>query len=83
MEKEKLIEKAVRKDPDAFCSLLQMYTQDMYRVALAILMNDEDVADALQEVALICWNKIGTLHNPEYFKTWLNLRNKKETTTIV
>lgn len=71
MENEKLIEKAVRKDPDAFCSLLQLYARDMYRVALAILMNDEDVADALQDVALTCWDKIGTLRKPEYFKTWL------------
>ena len=71
MDNRKLIEKAVRKDPDAFCSLLQMYTQDMYRVALAILMNDEDAADALQDTALICWEKIGTLKKPEYFRTWL------------
>lgn len=71
METKKLIEKAVQKDPDAFCSLLQMHAQDMYRVALAILMNDEDVADALQDVALTCWDKITTLRNPEYFKTWL------------
>ena len=71
METKKLIEKAVQKDPDAFCSLLQMHAQDMYRVALAILMNDEDVADALQDVALTCWEKITTLRNPEFFKTWL------------
>lgn len=29
-------------DPDAFSQLMQLYKKDMYRVALANLMNDED-----------------------------------------
>ncbi|MEY8391344.1 sigma-70 family RNA polymerase sigma factor [Lachnospiraceae bacterium 45-W7] len=43
----------------------------MYKVAKAILKNDEDVADAMQETALTCWEKIGTLKKEKYFKTWL------------
>lgn len=71
MVNTKLIEKAVQKDPDAFCELLQEHMKDMYRVALAILMNDEDAADAVQDTILTCWEKIGSLKKTEYFKTWL------------
>lgn len=44
-----LIDQAKGRDPDAFAELMQLYMQDMYRVALAILMNDEDAADAIQD----------------------------------
>ena len=32
-----LIRKAKDRDPDAFTTLMQQYTKDMYRVAIAIL----------------------------------------------
>lgn len=70
-ETENLVKKARQKDPDAFTKLMQFYLKDMYRTALAILMNDEDAADAIQDTILICWEKIDTLRKPQYFKTWL------------
>lgn len=66
-----LIRKAKDRDPDAFTTLMQQYTKDMYRVAIVILMNDEDTADAIQETILDCWERIGTLREDRYFKTWL------------
>lgn len=45
--------------------------KDMYRVALAILMNDEDAADAIQETILSCWEKIHSLKQRKYFRTWM------------
>ena len=66
-----LIDQAKGRDPDAFAELMQLYMQDMYRVALAILMNDEDAADAIQDTILACWEKIHTLRKREFFKTWL------------
>lgn len=66
-----IVKKAKNKDKDAFTYLIRFYMKDMYRVALAILMNDEDVADAIQETILTCWEKIGTLRKEQYFKTWL------------
>lgn len=56
---------------DSFTELMQFYMKDMYRVGLAILMNDEDVADAIQDTILACWEKIHTLREPAFFKTWL------------
>ena len=43
----------------------------MYKVARGILDNDEDAADAIQDTILTCFEKIHTLKNPEYFKTWM------------
>lgn len=51
--------------------LIEQNTKSMYKVAKAILKNDEDVADALQDTILTCWEKIGTLEKNEFFKTWL------------
>ncbi len=50
---------------------MQDRKMSMYKVAKAILKNDEDVADAMQDTILDCWEKIHTLRHAEYFKTWL------------
>ena len=70
-ETDNLVRKARRRDPNAFTELMQLYMADMYRVALAILMNDEDAADAIQDTILVCWEKINTLKHIQYFKTWM------------
>ena len=66
-----LIRKAKGKDSDAFVNLMQLQMKNMYRVALAILMNDEDAADAIQDTILACWEKIHTLKHVSYFSTWM------------
>lgn len=70
-ELHSLIEKAKRQDSESFTELMEFYMKDMYRVALAILMNDEDVADAIQDTILTCWEKMHSLREVAYFKTWL------------
>lgn len=70
-EIEKLIKKSQRQDSKAFISLMQYYAKDMYKTAIAILMNDEDVADAIQDTILTCWEKLNTLRESRYFKTWM------------
>ncbi len=72
MENEQeLILRAKSQDSTAFSMLMQRHANSLYKVAKAILKNDEDVADAMQETALSCWQKIETLQNGQYFKTWL------------
>ena len=66
-----LVKKAQRHDKDAFTELMQLYMKDMYRTAIAILMNEEDAADALQDTILTCWEKLYTLKKAECFKTWM------------
>lgn len=68
---ETLIKRAKRKDPDAFTELMQSQMQNMYRTARAILMNDEDSADAIQETILVCWEKLKDLKEDKYFRTWM------------
>ncbi|MCM1047194.1 MAG: sigma-70 family RNA polymerase sigma factor [Clostridiales bacterium] len=71
MNTEILIKKAKMKNHDAFTELMTSHMQSMYRTAKAILMNDEDAADAIQDTLLICWEKLSDLKTERYFKTWL------------
>ena len=66
-----LIGKAVQGDVEAFLELMDRNSLAMYKVARAILNNDDDVADAIQNTILNCFEKIHTLKKHEYFKTWL------------
>lgn len=66
-----LIEDAKQKNSVAFEQLMQMQLKRMYRVAIMMLKNDQDAADAIQETTLKCWEKLGQLRNEDYFETWL------------
>ena len=70
-ENFKLIQKAKRRDPEAFTELMNLYMKDMYRTAVAILMNDADAADAIQETILTCWERLSSLRDNKLFKTWM------------
>ena len=67
----RLVLQAQRRDKDAFVTLIGLYRESMYQIAYAILKNNEDVADAMQDTILICWEKIDTLRHARYFKTWM------------
>lgn len=66
-----LIRKAKKHDKHAFQRIMLEQTESMYKIAKSILQNDEDIADAMQDTALTCWEKIDTLREERYFKTWL------------
>ncbi len=66
-----LISRAKKGDPEAFITLMENSKSDMYRVAISILNNDADAADAMSETILKCWCEIGKLKKEKYFKTWL------------
>ena len=68
---KELAEKAIHGDVDAFLELMDRNSLSMYKVARGILNQDDDVADAIQDTILKCFEKIRTLKNPEYFKTWM------------
>ena len=42
----------------------------MYKVAVGILKNDFDAADAIQQSILTCYEKLKELKKAQYFKTW-------------
>lgn len=66
-----LISKAKKGDPEAFITIMENCKSDMYKVAISILHNDNDAADAMSETILKCWSEIGKLKKEKYFKTWL------------
>lgn len=70
-DEQALISKAKVHDQTAFSQLMKQYGSSMYKVAKAILKSDDDVADAMQETALSCWENISTLQQEKFFKTWL------------
>ena len=49
----------------------QLVKRAMKHDADAFLENDADVADAMQDTIVTCYEKIDTLRQPQYFKTWL------------
>lgn len=45
--------------------------QTMYRVAFTILKTEDEINDAISNTTVKVFEKIKTLKNEEYFKTWL------------
>ena len=43
----------------------------LYRIAQAMLWQDADCADAIQEAVFRGWMKKGQINEPAYFETWL------------
>lgn len=68
---ELLVKKAKRGDAEAFIALIEENKQGMYKVARGFLRSEEDVADAMAETVLNCYEKILTLKDNAYFKTWM------------
>ena len=62
MEEE--IRLAMEGDADAFLALMDRYNQQMYKTAWSILKRDA-------ETIITCYEKIGTLRNPAFFRTWV------------
>ena len=66
-----LIKRAQSGDGEALITLIESYKQEMFRIAFGILKNNIDAADAIQDTALTCYEKIGTLKDPAAFKYWM------------
>lgn len=43
----------------------------LYRTAMLLLKNEDDVLDAMQDTILVCWEQLPTLRQDRYFRTWL------------
>ena len=58
-------------DEQAFEQSIRRLQGRMYRVAVSILWNDEDAADAMQEAVLRAWQKRRSLRDERAFDVWL------------
>ncbi|QOV13188.1 sigma-70 family RNA polymerase sigma factor [Viridibacillus arvi] len=71
MEPQELAQQAIKGDDTAFLAIMQLYKNDLYRTAYAFLKNEHDAIEAVQEVTVRAYQKIHTLKEPAYTKTWL------------
>ncbi len=58
-------------DRECFVREIEKVSGTLYRVSYAILQNNEDCRDAMQEAALRAWEKRGSLREPAHFGTWI------------
>lgn len=58
-------------DKDTFAKLVIESTDSLYRISKSILKNDSDCNDAVSEAITIAFQKLHTLKNDNYAKTWL------------
>ena len=66
-----ILDKVKKGDEIAFAELIDQYKLPIYKTAKAILKDEDDVCDAIQEVALSVYKNIKTLKNEKYLKTWI------------
>lgn len=71
MEQIEIVKMAKKGDVNAIENILLENMQSMYRVAYGILRTEEEIADAVSNTIVIVFEKIQTLKNEEFFKTWL------------
>ncbi len=67
----KLVQRAQNGDKNAFVKLMQAHKADMYRLGKGYFRSDHDIADALSETILTCYENIGNLREPRFFRAWL------------
>ncbi|NBJ94653.1 RNA polymerase sigma factor [Parablautia muri] len=58
-------------DKKQFTTQVLEAEKSLYHIAKSILGNDDDCADAIQNAVLHAFEKLHTLRNEKYFKTWL------------
>lgn len=66
-----LVEKAKNGDKDAFSKLVEKVKYKLYKTGMAILRNDDDTCDAIQETLIQAYQSINTLNNNDFFTTWI------------
>ncbi len=56
---------------ETFTKLILESEKTLYRVSMSMLKNESDCEDAVQTAILTAYEKLGTLKNEDFFKTWL------------
>ena len=64
-------DKKQRNKARTFIQLVESNKQSMYKIARSYLLNDEDIADAIQDAIESCWRNLDQLEKPAYFRTWM------------
>jgi len=88
-----LVERIGRHDTTAFEALMRRHNSSLFRIARAILRNDADAEEALQEAYLDAFRHIGDFQGGSQLSTWLTritinrslmrLRRQKRDRTVI
>ena len=65
-----LVEQAQRGDSRAFDAIVRSKVESVYGTALAILGQEADAQDAVQDAFVSAWRSIGALRDPDRFDAW-------------
>lgn len=63
--------KGIESNPETFESLINSMRVKLYKTAMAILKNDDDACDAIQETLMSAYKNFNSLNNKDYFSTWI------------
>ena len=66
-----LVEKARRKDAEAFAALVRIFERVALSVAYGVLGDGSAAGDVTQDAFIRAWERLGELREPERFGPWL------------
>ena len=61
----------IKGNPETFEELVNTVRTKLYKTGMAILRNDDDTCDAIQETLLSAYKNFDSLNEKKYFKTWI------------
>lgn len=65
------VNKSENSSPESFERLVNSVKVKLYKTGMAILKNDDDVCDAIQETLLSAYKNFSSLKEKQYFSTWI------------
>lgn len=65
------VKKAKQGNVNEIGSIILENMSTLYRVAFSILKTEDEIYDAISSTTVIVFEKINTLKNEEFFKTWM------------
>lgn len=71
MEEQEIIEQVKNGHKELYELLMRKYNQKLYRIARAIVKDDSDAEDILQDTYLKAYEKLGQFQNRSQFSTWI------------
>lgn len=70
-EETELVQRVLAGDRDAFAELIRPHTHSLYGVALAILKNESDAEEAVQDAILKAMTHLSGFRRESRFGTWI------------
>jgi RNA polymerase sigma-70 factor (ECF subfamily) len=71
LSERKLVERAKSGDPLAFRAIMERHNQRLYRVARAVMKNDTEAEDVVQETYLCAFSNLSKFRGESSLATWL------------